>query len=72
MIHYVCHPGYFMVGEVKQTCGADGQWVPAQRPECLAKVEKGMGYVFFCLMEEKSSSIVSSCVGGYIRYLLLI
>ncbi|XP_025103387.1 sushi, von Willebrand factor type A, EGF and pentraxin domain-containing protein 1-like isoform X1 [Pomacea canaliculata] len=41
VIHYVCHPGYFMVGEVKQTCGADGQWVPAQRPECLAKVEKG-------------------------------
>lgn len=27
-----------MVGEPKQTCGSDGQWVPAQRPDCVAKV----------------------------------
>ncbi|KAK8777188.1 hypothetical protein V5799_029467 [Amblyomma americanum] len=40
-VNYVCDPGYEILGHHRRTCQADGTWLPAGLPFCVADVAKG-------------------------------
>ncbi|EEC19133.1 hypothetical protein IscW_ISCW023271 [Ixodes scapularis] len=40
-VHYVCDPGYEILGPQRRTCHQNGSWIPLGLPFCVTDVAKG-------------------------------